>query len=74
MNKSLRNSLRLAITSCRKLLEDDYSRKLEGKYGIHANGTVESLEKLPLLDARGQAQRLAIEASLSHEQISGVTL
>ena len=43
MDKSLRNTLRLAITNCRKLLEEDYARQLEGQYGVHANGNIEAL-------------------------------
>jgi len=74
MDKSLRNTLRLAITNCRKLLEEDCSRQLEGKYGVHANGYIESFDKLPLLSVKGQAERQAIEATIKHEASSGISL
>ncbi len=74
MDKSLRNSLRLAITNCRKLLEDEYARQLEGKFGVHANGKIETFEKLPLLGQKGKVERQVIEATLLHEETSGITL
>ena len=71
MDKALRNTLRSAITDCRKLLEEDYSRQLEGYYGVHADGHIESFDKLPHLDSHGQSQRQAIEAAINHEESSG---
>jgi hypothetical protein len=69
MDSALRNTLRLAITSCRRLLEEDYLLQLEGRYGFRADGKMESLEKLTYLDANGLAERRSIEAALHHEQI-----
>jgi hypothetical protein len=68
MDTALRNTLRLTITSCRRLLEEDYLLQLEGRYGIRADGSMEALDSLQHLDAAGKAERLAIEASLQHEK------
>ena len=46
METSLRNTLRLIITSCRRLLEEDYRLQLEGRYGIRADGEMEPLSGL----------------------------
>ncbi len=67
MDTALRNTLRLAITSCRRLLEEDYLLQLEGHYGIRADGSVEPLESLQHLDAAGKAERQSIQAALQHE-------
>lgn len=69
METQLRNTLRLTITSCRRLLEEDYYLQLEGRYGIRANGSMETLESLEHLDAIGLAQRRSIEAALQHEKL-----
>lgn len=68
METVIRNTLRLAITSCRRLLEEDYLLQLEGRYGICADGSMEPLESLSQLDAVGLAQRRDIEAALQHEK------
>jgi hypothetical protein len=69
METSLRNTLRLAITSCRRLLEEDYLLQLEGRFGIRPDGEMETLEGMDHLDAAGRAERRAIQASLLHEKI-----
>lgn len=69
MESNLRNTLRLTITSCRRLLEEDYRLQLEGQYGIHADGTLELLSGLQHLDAKDKAERRSIEAALHHETI-----
>jgi hypothetical protein len=69
METILRNTLRLAITSCRRLLEEDYLLQLEGRYGIRRDGQMEPLERLDHLDAIGLAERRAIEDALKHEQL-----
>src|SRR4051812_24988047 len=74
METTLRNSLRLAITSCRRLLEEDYLLQLEGRYGIRRDGQIEPLERLEHLDAIGLAERRAIEAALKHEQLQAQNL
>jgi len=68
METALRNTLRLAITSCRRLLEEDYFLQLEGRYGIRADGKMEPADSLEHLDAIGLAERASIEAALQHEK------
>lgn len=69
METTLRNTLRLTITSCRRLLEEDYLLQLEGRYGIRGDGQMESLSVLEHLDATGLAERRSIEAALQHEKL-----
>ncbi len=69
MDTALRNTLRLTITSCRRLLEEDYLLQLEGRYGIRSDGSIEPLSSLQHLDVAGKAERLSIEASLQHEKL-----
>lgn len=69
IENNLRNTLRLTITSCRRLLEEDYLLQLEGRFGIRPDGSMEPLGSLQHLDAAGKAARLSIEASLQHEKI-----
>jgi hypothetical protein len=69
MDTALRNTLRWTITSCRRLLEEDYLLQLEGRYGIRSDGGIEPISSLQHLDAAGKAERLSIEASLQHEKI-----
>lgn len=69
IENNLRNTLRLTITSCRRLLEEDYRLQLEGHYGIRADGKMEPLSGLQHLSARGKAERRSIEAALRHETI-----
>lgn len=71
MDRLLRKNLRLAITSIRKLLEEDYTRQLEGYYGIHADGRIEPLDTLPHLDEFGRAERAEIEIALHFEIAAG---
>ncbi len=71
MDKNLRNQLYNTVVKCRRLLEEDLTRQLEGSYGIHANGTIESLDSLTHLDAVGRADRQAIEAAIRHEEANG---
>jgi hypothetical protein len=69
MESITRNALRLAITSCRRLLEEDYFLQLEGQYGIRGDGMMEPLDGMTHLDATGFAERRAIEAALQHDQL-----
>ncbi len=66
MDDSLRNTLRLVIVNCRRLLEEDLSQQLEATYGIHSNGKVEPAEKLVHLNAAGRAARRALDDLLEH--------
>ncbi len=74
MEKAVRNNLYAATVNCRRLLEDDMARLLEGYYGIHDHdGTVEPLEKLVHMDAVGRADRQAMEAAIRHEKAAGAS-
>lgn len=72
MDKALRSSLYRTVVDCRRLLERDVTRQLEGVYGIHIDGTIEKLDRLTNLDAVGRADRRAIEAAIQHEESMGV--
>ena len=73
MDKALRNTLYNTVVQCRKLLEQDLALRLEGAYGIHADGKMLPLENLSHLDAVGRAARQAIEAAIQHEEAAGAT-
>jgi len=71
MDKTQRNILYNTVVQCRRLLEQDLARQLEGTYGIHADGAFEPLKGLTHLDAVGRADRGAIEAAICHEEAVG---
>ena len=68
MDSAKRNTFRLAITTCRRLLEGDLARQLESRYGIHRDSKVEPLDSLVHLDAVGKGERVAIQDTLGHYQ------
>jgi hypothetical protein len=73
MDKTLRNALYNSVVACRRLLEEDLRRQLEGTYGVYPDGSVERLGALSHLDAVGRADRRTIEAYLEHERAGGAT-
>ncbi len=73
MEKEQRNLLYNTVVRCRRLLEEDFSKQLEGTYGVHAGGKIEPLEGLKHLDAIGRAERQAIEAAINHYVAAGAT-
>src|SRR5262245_60670199 len=54
MEQALRNTLRRAVEACRKALEADYRQQVEARYGIHPDGRIEALDRLPQLDTVGR--------------------
>lgn len=66
MQDSQRKALYTVVVTCRRLLEDDLTQQLEGRYGIHAGGKIEPLQGMTHLDAFERAQRQAIEATIAH--------
>ncbi|MBN1458232.1 MAG: SAM-dependent methyltransferase [Armatimonadetes bacterium] len=66
MDKSTRNTLRNAVTKCRWLLEDAVGELLEGRYGIHKNGTIESADALGALSEEESRCRERVLARLAH--------
>ena len=70
MDRPLRNALRSAVVECRKILEEEVSRQLEGTYGVTPKG--ELLEPfVPADDAIG-AEREEILASIRHIESFGL--
>jgi hypothetical protein len=49
MNKQTRNTLRNAVTQCRRLLEDSIAELLQGQFGIHAGGKIEEASQMSCL-------------------------
>ncbi len=73
MDKTLRHQIYNTVVKCRRLLEEDLTQQLEGSYGIHADGKIETLDSLGHLDAVGRADRQAIEAAIRHEEVVGAS-
>jgi hypothetical protein len=69
IENNLRNTLRLTITSCRRLLEEDYLLQLEGAYGILPTGVILPVQNIGRLTTTRLAERLSIEAALRHETL-----
>lgn len=72
MDATLRNILRNTVTRCRKLLEGSISEKLEGDFGIHADGTIETAVRLSHLSPEEQEYRERIVVHLKHIQAAGL--
>ncbi|MCP4549291.1 MAG: SAM-dependent methyltransferase [bacterium] len=72
MDKSQRTLIYNTVVQCRRLLEKDLARQLEGAYGVHAGGAFEPLESLTYLDAVGRADREAIKAAVRHDEAAGI--
>lgn len=64
MDDSLRAQLYAAVVDCRRRLEKDLARQLEGVYGLRADGA--ATPSPAHLDAAGLADREAIRATLAH--------
>lgn len=73
MEKEQRTLLYNTVVKCRRLLEEDLAKQLEGTYGVHASGKMEPLESLTNLDAVGRAEREAIAAAVVHYEAAGAT-
>ncbi|WIG59039.1 MAG: hypothetical protein OJF49_001786 [Ktedonobacterales bacterium] len=66
LDKSIRNTLRLAVTQCRKLLEDTVAELLEGQFGIHRHGAVEPAARMAHLSPADLAYRAQVVRYLAH--------
>jgi hypothetical protein len=66
MDKDTRNSLRITVTQCRRLLEEAIAARLEGEYGIHSTGHIEADVHLSHLSAQDQAYRSQLRVHLDH--------
>ena len=66
LESNLRNTLRLAVTSCRRLLEEDFYLQLEGTYGILPGGVILPDQQVGRLTPSLLFKRHSIEAALRH--------
>ena len=73
MDKGTRALLRSAVTRCRATLEESLGQVLEGEFGIHSDGHVESDGSLPQLDAEQLADRRILISNVEHVQARGVS-
>jgi hypothetical protein len=72
MDKELRNTLRNTVTKCRKLLEEAIGELLQGRFGIHADGTIEDSSRLTHLSSDELRYREEVLAHLEHIKASGL--
>ncbi|MEO8285044.1 MAG: DNA methyltransferase [Chloroflexota bacterium] len=71
MDKGVRNILRNTVTHCRRLLEDAVGNVLEGRFGMHRDGTVEDAARMGHLSAEDQSFREQLIAHLRHIEVGG---
>ena len=71
MDKGTRNTLRNAVTKCRKLLEEAIAEVLEGRFGIHRKGSVEATNSMSNLSAEVQEFREQLLVHLEHIKAGG---
>jgi len=72
LEKARRNNLRRVIHECRKLLEDEISKRL-AYYGVMADGSFLDLAKLPHLTSEGWSTRQRIEQAIEKEMLGKLT-
>jgi len=66
MDKETRNGLRNIVVQSRKILEEDLLDQLEGAFGIHRNGTIESEGSLSHLNEEELDARRRAVAAVEH--------
>lgn len=66
MDKSLRNTLRLAVTQARRLLEAAIADRLVAEFGIDRTGALEDVARLVNLDDAGRSFRATLVDHLCH--------
>jgi len=71
MDATTRNTLRNAVTGCRKILETAVSELLEGSFGIDRKGTITPHERMRHLSPEDQRFRSDLIAHLEHIQANG---
>ncbi|MBN8638649.1 MAG: hypothetical protein J0M07_25265, partial [Anaerolineae bacterium] len=71
MDKALRNTLRNAVTQCRKLLEDAIAETLEGQYGVFRTGKIEDAARMVHLTLDEVELRERILIHLRHIRSGG---
>jgi hypothetical protein len=73
MNKEKRNNLRSVINQCRKLLEEEITRRIT-YYGIKPDGKMIDPMKLEYLNTEGIKIRMNLEQAIEKERIGGLSL
>lgn len=71
METALRNTLRLTITACRRMLEEDFRLQMEGRFDIKYSNDLTEPKSLSHLDFAGKLDRQAIVAAINHEIAEG---
>jgi hypothetical protein len=71
MDKAIRNTLRLIVTQARKFLEESIQEQLQGVFGIHPDGKIESATAMHHLSEEDQFYREQILIHLHHIQVAG---
>jgi len=66
LDKATRNTLRSAVTQCRRLLEESVGDLLEGQYGIHRDGRAEDEAAMSHLPLDLREYRAQVLAGLDH--------
>jgi len=66
MNGDTRKVLRNVVTQCRRLLEEETMKLLQGRFGIHGNGKVEPAENMSHLSQEDRLARSEIVEHLNH--------
>jgi Eco57I restriction-modification methylase len=66
MDKATRNTLRITVTQCRRILEDAVAELLEGQFGIHRDGMVEPAARMTHLSDADRAYREQVARYLEH--------
>ncbi len=61
MEKSLRDKIKLMVLKSKEILEEEITRILEGKYGIHKDGKIENIDDLKELSFDDISFRKEIE-------------
>lgn len=74
LDKALRNTLRIMVTEARKILDEVTHTQLQGQFGIHGNGTIESARDMQHLSEEDRLYREQIIAHLTHMHVSGFTV
>ena len=71
MNGDTRKDLRNVVTQCRRLLEEESRKLLQGRFGVHSSGKVEPPENMTHLSEEDQQARREIVEHLDHIRAQG---